>query len=92
MLLFAEAGHHTPLIVEFINTYFGEPVYHFQKNVTEPMWNHLVFRHLDTDAASVFGVYTPENAIPWYTIMFVIACLLALLLIFILRGKLSQDG
>src|SRR5690606_18854714 len=31
------------------------------------------------------------NAIPWYTIMFVIACILAVAVIGILKGKLSQD-
>jgi F0F1-type ATP synthase membrane subunit a len=38
-----------------------------------------------------FGPYTPENAIPWYTIMFVIACILTVLIITLLKGKLSED-
>ncbi len=54
MLLFAEGGHHEPLIVEFINHYLP---YH----------------------------------IPWPTIMFVIACILTFLVIWILKGKLSED-
>lgn len=90
MYLFA-GGHHTPLIVEFVNHYIGKPVHQFQTDVTEPMWNHLVFRHFGTDAASVFGEYTVENAVPWYTIMFVIACLLSVLVIWLLKGKLSDD-
>lgn len=92
MFLFAEGGgHHTPLIVEFVNHYLGEPVYRFEKEVTEPMWNHLVFRHFGTTAENAFGTYTVENAIPWYTIMFVIACILTVILIYLLRGKLSED-
>ena len=91
MFLFAEGGHHTPLIVEFINHYLGEPVHHFQVEYTEKMWNHLVFRHFGTEAAAVFGPYTVENAIPWYTIMFVIACILTIILISIFKGKLSED-
>jgi F-type H+-transporting ATPase subunit a len=92
MFLFSEGGgHHTPLIVEFINHYLGEPVHQFQKDVTEPMWNQLVFRHFGTEAEKVFGQYTVENAIPWYTIMFVIACLLTVLVIYIFKGKLSED-
>lgn len=91
MFLFAEGGHHTPLIVEFINRYVGQPVYQFQKDVTEPMWNHLVFRHFGTEAEKVFGPYTVENAVPWYTIMFVIACLLTVAFIWIIKGKLSED-
>jgi F0F1-type ATP synthase membrane subunit a len=40
---------------------------------------------------AAFGAYTPENAIPWYTIMFVIACILSVLIIWIFKGKLSED-
>lgn len=92
MLLLAEGGgHHVPLIVEFINHYLGEPVHHFQKTYTEPFWNS-VFRPFGTTAANMFGEYTVENAIPWYTIMFVIACLLTMAVIWILKGKVSEDA
>lgn len=89
-LLSAEGGHHTPLIVEFINHYLGEPVHHFQMNYTKPVWDKL-FSNFGTDAEAVFGAYTAENAIPWYTIMFVIACLLTMFFIWIFKGKLSED-
>ena len=91
MFLLAEGGHHVPLIVEFINHYFGEPVHHFQVNYTQRMWDHLVFRHFGTTAENAFGPYTVENAIPWYTIMFVIACLLTVFIVSLLKGKLSED-
>ncbi len=92
MLLFAEGGgHHLPLIVEFINHYVGEPVHHFQVTYTEPLWNKYVFSKFGTTAAKAFGPYTVENAIPWYTIMFVIACLLTVFVVYLLKGKLSQD-
>ena len=90
-LLAAEGGHHTPLIVEFINHYVGEPVHRFQVNYTQKFWDNYVFKHFGTSAENVFGEYTPENAIPWYTIMFFIACLLTITMIWILKGKLSQD-
>ena len=92
-MLAAEEGaaHHTPLIVQFVNHYFGEPVHHFQVAYTEKMWNHLVFRHFGTSAEQAFGPYTVENAIPWYTIMFVIACILTVIIIKLLKGKLSED-
>ncbi|MBK9155488.1 MAG: F0F1 ATP synthase subunit A [Chloracidobacterium sp.] len=89
-LLAAEGGHHTPLIVEFINHYFGEPVYHFQMEYTKKIWDKF-FSNFGTDAEAVFGPYTVENAIPWYTIMFVIACILSVVIINILKGKLSED-
>lgn len=90
MFLLAEGGHHTPLIVEFINHYLGEPVHHFQVTYTKPIWDKI-FGVFGTKAEAVFGPYTPENAIPWYTIMFVIACILTVFVIKILKGKLSED-
>jgi F-type H+-transporting ATPase subunit a len=90
MLLLAEGGHHVPLIVEFINHYLGKPVHHFQLTYTKPIWDKF-FSNFGTDAESVFGVYTVENAIPWYTVMFVIACLLTVFIVYLLKGKLSED-
>ncbi len=90
MLLFAEGGQHVPLIAEFINHYFGEPVHHFQMNYTKPIWDKF-FSNFGTEAEAVFGPYTLENAIPWYTIMFVIACLLTIFIVYLLKGKLSED-
>jgi len=52
----------------------------------------MFFAKFGTTPEKVFGgEYTPENAIPWYTIMFVIACILSILIIRILRDKLSED-
>jgi F-type H+-transporting ATPase subunit a len=90
MFLLAEGGHHTPLIVEFINTYLGKPVHDFQVAYTKPLWDKFLGA-FGTNAEAVFGKYTPENAIPWYTIMFVIACILTIVLISIFKGKLSED-
>ena len=91
MFLFSEGGgHHEPILVKFINTYLGEPLYEFQINYTEPLWNKF-FANFGTNAEAVFGKYTPENAIPWYTIMFVIACILTMVVIWIFKGKLSED-
>lgn len=92
MFLFAEgAGENSPLIVEFINYYLGEPVHRFEIAYTEPLWNKYVFSNFGTSAESAFGKYTVENAIPWYTIMFVIACILTMFVISLLKGKLSED-
>ncbi|MBK9438706.1 MAG: hypothetical protein IPN51_12150 [Chloracidobacterium sp.] len=55
MFLFSEGGgHHTPLIVEFINHYVGEPVYHFQMAYTRPIWVAFFNK---------FGT-TPERSLP----------------------------
>jgi F-type H+-transporting ATPase subunit a len=90
-LLAAEGGgHHEPLIVEFINHYLGEPVYNFQMNYTKPLWDKL-FAKFGTDAEKVLGAYSPETAIPWYLIMFIIACILTMVAIWIFKGRLSED-
>ncbi len=92
MFLFSEGGgQHVPLIVEFINHYLGEPVHHFQITYTKPLWDNYVFSKFGTTAEKAFGPYTVENAIPWYTIMFVIACLLTIFFVSLLKGKLSED-
>ncbi len=92
MFLFAEGGHHTPLIVEFINHYLGEPVLRFQLAYTYPAWQWLFDKlGVKNTPEAVFGEYTAENAIPWYTIMFVIACILTMVAIWIFKGKLSGD-
>jgi F-type H+-transporting ATPase subunit a len=90
-LLAEEAAHHTPLIVEFVNHYLGEPLYKIQMATTHKLWT-AVFKNFGTTPEAAFGgEYSPENAIPWYTVMFVIACILTVILIYIFKGKLSED-
>ena len=87
----AGAGHHVPLIVEFVNHYVGEPVHEFQVHYTKPLWDKF-FHLFGTTAESVFGPYTAENAVPWYTVMFVLAAIFTLAVIFLLKPrKLSVD-
>lgn len=57
---------------------------------TKPVWDKF-FSNFGTEAEKVFGEYTVENAIPWYTIMFVIACILTVFAIWIMKGRLSED-
>jgi F-type H+-transporting ATPase subunit a len=91
MFLFAESGgHHTPILVTFVNEYLGKPVHQFQVKYTKPAWDSF-FAKFGTNAEAVFGEYTIDNAIPWYTIMFVVACLLTMALIWVFKGKLSDD-
>ncbi len=91
MFLFSEGGgHHQPLIVEFVNHYLGKPVHEFQMAVTYPMWKAL-FGRFGIKPETLFGEYTEENAIPWYTIMFVIACIITIIVVKLLKGKLSED-
>src|SRR5260370_12152549 len=57
---------------------------------TYPRWQAFLAK-FHTTPENVFGPYTPENAIPWYTVMFFIACILSVAIIWILKGKLSQE-
>jgi F-type H+-transporting ATPase subunit a len=84
------AGHHTPAIVELVNHYVGKPVHEFQLHYTKPAWDKF-FGFFGTNAENVFGKYTEENAVPWYTVMFILACIFSLALVWILKGRLSED-
>jgi F-type H+-transporting ATPase subunit a len=94
MFLFAAAEHAeehpTPIVVQLVNHYFGEPVYNLQMKYTYPLWQKF-FAKFGTTPEAVFGPYSPDNAIPWYTVMFVIACILSVTVIWILKGKLSEE-
>jgi F-type H+-transporting ATPase subunit a len=84
----AEAAHHVPPVVQWVNHLIGEPVHQFQIHYTKPLWDKF-FSYFGTNAEEVFGLYTPDNAVPWYTVMFVIACILTIVIILLLRRKLS---
>jgi len=84
-----EAEHPTPIIVELVNHYLGEWALQFELKYTKPLWDQF-FAYFGTSAEAVFGVYTAQNAIPWYTVMFFIACILSVAIIWILKGRLSE--
>jgi F-type H+-transporting ATPase subunit a len=73
-----------------VNEYFGHAAYNFEMKYTYPVWQKILGKFGTTPEAA-FGVYTPENAIPWYTVMFVLACIISLLLIWIFKGRLSEE-
>ena len=85
-----EAAHPAPIVVQLVNEWFGEPVYRFQVTYTKPRWDWFLAK-FGTNAEAAFGPYTPDNAIPWYTVMFFIACILSVVIIWILKGKLSES-
>jgi F-type H+-transporting ATPase subunit a len=86
----AEAVEQAPIIVQFVNRYLGEYAYRFEMRYTYPRWQTF-FAKFGTTPEAVFGPYTIDNAIPWYTVMFVIACILSVAIIWILKGKLSEE-
>jgi F-type H+-transporting ATPase subunit a len=82
--------HAAPIIVQLVNHYLGPWAYDFEMKYTYPLWKTF-FAKFHTTPEAVFGQYTTENAIPWYTVMFFIACLLSVAIIWILKGQLSAD-
>lgn len=84
------AGHAMPPVINFVNHYLGEYAYNFELQYTKPKWDWF-FAKFGTTAEAVFGPYSADNAIPWYTVMFVIACIITVILVWILRGRLSED-
>jgi F-type H+-transporting ATPase subunit a len=86
-----EAVHHAPIIVQLVNHWFGEAALEFQLKYTKPIWDK-VLGWFGTTPEATFGPYTAENAIPWYTVMFFIACILSVVIIWILKGKLSESA
>ena len=90
-MFFAEAGgeHPTPIIVKLVNQAIGGPLHNLQMKTTHPFWVKF-FANFGTTPEAVFGPYTPETAVPWYTVMFVIACFLSVIIIRLLRGRLSE--
>ena len=85
-----EAEHQAPIIVQLVNQYFGQYALDFELKYTKPVWDKFLGYFGSTPEAA-FGPYTAENAIPWYTVMFVIACILSVVIIWILKGKLSES-
>jgi len=76
--------------VQLVNHWFGEAALQFQLHYTKPVWDK-VLGFFGTTPEDAFGPYTAENAIPWYTVMFFIACILSVVIIWILKGKLSES-
>src|SRR4026208_2600112 len=85
-----EAVHHAPIIVQLVNHWFGESALAFELKYTKPVWD-CVLGVFGTTPEDAFGPYTAQNAIPWYTVMFFIACILSVIIIWIMKGKLSES-
>jgi len=81
---------HAPILVQLVNHYFGHWAYDLEMKYTYPFWQKVLGKFGTTPDAA-FGPYTPENAIPWYTVMFITACILSVALIWIFKGKLSEE-
>jgi len=85
-----EAEHHAPIVVQLVNQWFGEAALRFELQYTKPKWDWFLAK-FGSNAESAFGPYTADTAIPWYTVMFFIACILSVVIIWIFKGNLSSE-
>src|SRR6266705_6760303 len=85
-----EQAEQVPILVKLVNQYFGEYAYNFEMRYTYPVWRKVLAKFGSTPEAA-FGPYNPENAIPWYTVMFVMACIISVVLIWMMKRTLSED-
>src|SRR5437868_3680986 len=90
LLLFAEKAaavkEQAPVVVQLVNHYVGEPLHSLQMQYTYPFWTKFL-GYFGTTPESVFGEYTVENAVPWYTVMFMIAVALTFVVVWVLKPR-----
>lgn len=86
-----QSAHHVPIVVQLVNRYLGPPIHSLQMKYTYPFWKSFLAKFGTTPEAAFGGPFTPENAIPWYTVMFVIACIISVTIIWLFRRRLSAE-
>jgi F-type H+-transporting ATPase subunit a len=94
----AKAGHaaHVPIIVEKLNDWIGEPVFNIQKMIMPRIYHALSFLFGDhwPGEGMTYEAYRAANylPIPTHVVMFLFVVLIAVVVLTILRGKLSVES
>jgi len=93
----AAAGHaeHVPFIVEKLNQWIGEPVFEIQKAIMPPIYKALkIFGSQWPGENKTFQEYLDAGylPIPTHVVMFLFVVLVAVVILTILRGKLSVES
>src|SRR5262245_53802614 len=93
----AGAGHvkHVPFIVEKLNDWIGEPVFEIQKVIMPPIYKALrIFGPEWPGENKSFQEYLDAGylPIPTHVVMFLFVVLVAVVVLTILRGKLSVES
>jgi F-type H+-transporting ATPase subunit a len=97
-----EAGHaaaahaeHVPVIVEKLNDWIGEPIFNLQKVIMPPIYNALkIFGPEWPGENMTYQAYRDAGnlPIPTHVVMFLFVVLVAVVVLTILRGKLSVES
>src|SRR5215510_14601747 len=93
----AAAAHaeHVPFIVEKLNHWLGPPVFDIQKVIMPPIYSALkIFGPHWPGEGKTFEEYTAAGylPIPTHVVMFLFVVLVAVVVLTILRGKLSVES
>jgi F-type H+-transporting ATPase subunit a len=93
----AGAGHakHVPIIVEKLNDWIGEPVFEIQKVIMPPIYKALkIFGPEWPGENKSFQEYLDAGylPIPTHVVMFLFVVVVAVVVLTILRGKLSVES
>src|SRR5215468_2206257 len=93
----AAAAHavHVPIIVEKLNHWIGEPVFEIQKAIMPPIYKALkIFGPQWPGENKTFQEYLDAGylPIPTHVVMFLFVVLVAVVVLTILRGKLSVES
>ena len=67
-----QAVHHRPILVKS-SSLFWRVAHHLEMKYRYP--RKWLLAKFGTTPEAAFGAYTPEKRDPWYTIMFVLACI-----------------
>ncbi len=85
-------GHHTPWIVEQANHLFGSAVFALQQQIMPPIYS-LLGKHWPGEGMTAEQYMAAGNLpIPTQIVMFLIVVFIAVVVLTILRGKLSTDS
>jgi F-type H+-transporting ATPase subunit a len=93
----AAAAHaeHVPFIVEKLNHWIGEPVFELQKVIMPPIYKYLkIFGPEWPGEDKTFQQYLDAGylPIPTHVVMFLFVMVVAVVILTILRGKLSVES
>lgn len=85
-------GEHVPALVEWVNHTFGSAIFSLQQQIMPPLYN--LFGAHWPGQGKTFEQYMAEGhlPIPTHVVMFLIAATVAVIVLRVLRGKLSTEA
>lgn len=92
----AHSGEHVPILVEKLNDLVGEPLFHLQAQIMPPIYKVLSFAFGDhwPGEGLTYDQYRAAGnlPLPTHVVMFLFVTIIAVVVLTILRGKLSAES